>query len=68
MKVTAQQGDTVDAICGRYYGRTDGTVEAVLEANEGLADLGVVLPFGTLVDLPDLAIVQTTKSLLQLFD
>ncbi|WP_042266796.1 tail protein X [Paraburkholderia heleia] len=68
MKVTALQGDTVDAICWRYYGRTDGTVEAVLEANEGLADLGVVLPLGTLVDLPDLTTVQTTKPLLQLFD
>lgn len=68
MKVTAQQGDTVDAICWRYYGRTDGTVEAVLEANEGLADYGVVVPPGTLVDLPDLMTVQTTKPLLQLFD
>ncbi|WP_321931533.1 MULTISPECIES: tail protein X [Paraburkholderia] len=68
MKVTALQGDTVDAICWRYYGRTDGTVEAVLEANEGLADYGVVLPLGTLVDLPDLTTVQTTKPLLQLFD
>ena len=68
MKVTALQGDTVDEICWRYYGRTDGTVEAVLEANEGLADYGVVLPLGTLVDLPDLTTVQTTKPLLQLFD
>ncbi|WP_321939782.1 tail protein X [Paraburkholderia sp. J8-2] len=68
MKVTALQGDTVDAICWRYYGRTDGTVEAVLEANEGLADYGVVLPLGTLVDLPDLTTVQTTKPLLQLFE
>ncbi|MEM5403905.1 MULTISPECIES: tail protein X [Paraburkholderia] len=68
MKVIAKQGDTVDAICWRYYGRTDGTVEAVLEANEGLADLGVVLPTGTPVELPDLSAVQTTKPLLQLFD
>ncbi|MCI0152144.1 tail protein X [Paraburkholderia sediminicola] len=52
MKVIAQQGDTVDALCWRHYGRTDGTVEAVLEANAGLADYGVVLPLGTVVYLP----------------
>lgn len=68
MKIPARQGDTVDAICWRYYGRTDGTVEAVLEANDGLADLGVVLPAGTLVDLPDFDKVQTSSTLLQLFD
>ncbi|TLX52838.1 phage tail protein, partial [Stutzerimonas nosocomialis] len=29
----AQQGDTVDAICWRHYGRTAGVVEQVLDAN-----------------------------------
>ncbi|WP_028217428.1 tail protein X [Paraburkholderia oxyphila] len=68
MKVTAQQGDTVDLLCWRHYGRTDGTVEAVLEANAGLADLGPVLPIGTVLDLPELDTVQTSAPLLQLFD
>lgn len=68
MKVIAQQGDTVDAICWRYYGRTDGTTEAVLEANAGLADFGAVLPIGTVVDMPDLSTVQSTTPLVQLFD
>jgi phage tail protein X len=68
MNVTAQQGDTVDAICWRYYGRTDATVEAVLEANAALADLGAVLPIGTVVYLPDLDTVPSTAPLLQLFD
>ncbi|WP_175773478.1 tail protein X [Paraburkholderia phenazinium] len=68
MIVTAQQGDTVDALCWRHYGRTDGTVEAVLEANAGLADFGVFLPIGTPVSLPELAAVQTTAPLLRLFD
>ena len=53
MRVRAQQGDTVDAICQRVYGRTAGVTEAVLEANPGLADLGPVLPHGTVIDLPD---------------
>ncbi|MDR5883603.1 tail protein X [Caballeronia sp. LZ032] len=68
MKVTTQQGDTVDALCWRVYGRTDGTVEAVLEANAGLADLGLVLPLGTVVDMPELSTVESTTPLLQLFD
>ena len=53
MKVRAMQGDTLDAICARYYGRTEGVVETVLAANPGLAELGVVLPHGTAVELPD---------------
>lgn len=68
MKIVARQGDTVDAICWRYYGRKDGTVETVLEVNEGLADLGAVLPSGTVVELPDFDKVQSSSTLLQLFD
>ncbi|WP_230947385.1 tail protein X [Burkholderia territorii] len=47
MKVAALQGETLDALCWRYYASTAGTVEAVLEANPGLAELGVVLPMGS---------------------
>lgn len=68
MIVIAQQGDTVDALCWRHYGRTDGTVEAVLEANAGLADYGVILLIDTRVFLPELASVNTSTPLLQLFD
>ncbi|TKC83641.1 phage tail protein [Trinickia terrae] len=68
MIVRALQGDTVDALCWRHYGRANGTVEAVLEANAGLAELGVVLPVGTPVYLPSLGTVASTKPLLQLFD
>jgi phage tail protein X len=68
MMVRALQGDTVDALCWRHYGRTDSTVEAVLEANPGLADLGVVLPVGTPVYLPALVTVTDRKPLMQLFD
>lgn len=55
--VYAQQGDTLDLICWRYYGHTQGTTEAVLEANPGLADKGALLPMGTAVNMP----VQTTQ-------
>lgn len=53
MKIYAMQGDTLDAICARYYGRTAGVVEPVLKANPGLAEWGVVLPHGTAVDMPE---------------
>ncbi|RQR50470.1 phage tail protein [Burkholderia sp. Bp9140] len=68
MKVAALQGESLDAMCWRHYGTTAGTVEAVLEVNPGLAALGVALPMGTLVDMPDLDAIAQTKPLLQLFD
>ena len=49
----SRQGDTVDLIVWRHYGRQDGRlVEKVLDANPGLADLGLLLPLGTEVVLP----------------
>lgn len=66
-KVTSLQGDTVDRICHRVFGRTSGVVEAVLEANPGLADMGVILPHGTVVKLPDIAPPQKSKTV-QLWD
>lgn len=53
MKATALQGDTIDAICHRVFGRTAGLVEQVLELNPGLAAIGPVLPIGTVVILPE---------------
>lgn len=50
--VISQQNDTVDAICHRYYGRTARTLEAVYQANPGLADIGPVLPMGTAINMP----------------
>ncbi|PUW17737.1 hypothetical protein AUN00_09280 [Cronobacter sakazakii] len=52
MKTFALQGDTLDAICARHYGRTEGVVETVLTANPGLAELGAVLPHGTAPSCP----------------
>ncbi len=63
----AQQGDTVDLICQRHYGRTAGVTEAVLAANPGLADVGPVLPIGTPVRLPPHT-PNPTRPTLQLWD
>lgn len=66
MKVYAQQGDTVDAICWRYYGRTQGIVEQVLQKNTGLAD-AAILPHGTAVELPEQASAAVAQTV-QLWD
>lgn len=57
--VHAQQHDTLDAICYRVYGTTQGITEQVLAANPGLAEQGPLLPHGTPVNLP--AIPQATQ-------
>jgi phage tail protein X len=57
-----RQFDEVDAICHAYYGRTQQTVEAVLLANPGLADLAPILPDGLTILLPDLPEPSTTTT------
>lgn len=48
-------GDVLDTLCYGYYGHLNGSVEAVLGVNQGLAD--EVQPFraGLLISFPDLA-------------
>lgn len=67
MKVYAHQGDTVDALCQRYYGKTQGVTEQVLLSNPGLADKGPILPHGCPVEMPDI-IQATSVQTLQLWD
>lgn len=54
MTIRTCDGDILDTICHRHYGHLVGTVEAVLEANPGLAQIEQPLPAGTVVFLPDL--------------
>ncbi|WP_312948105.1 tail protein X [Superficieibacter sp.] len=63
MNVRAQQGDTLDAVCARYYGRTEGVFEAVLAANPGLAEHGAVLPHGIVIELPDVQSSPITETI-----
>ncbi|MDR3432067.1 MAG: tail protein X [Rouxiella aceris] len=67
MKVIAQQGDSVDALCWRYYGRTESVVEQVYAANAGLADVGVILPHGYPLELPELPL-SAVRETVQLWD
>ena len=49
-----KEGDVLDWICWKQYERQSQAVEAVLEANPGLADQGPKLAAGQLITLPDL--------------
>jgi len=59
--ILSRQGDSVDLLCWRHYGATSGKVEAVLDANPGLAALGVELPFATAVVMPDSGATGTAR-------
>ena len=48
-------GDLLDTICHDFYGHLAGSVEAVLDANQGLADEPQPYRTGVLITLPDLA-------------
>lgn len=67
VSIRANQGDTVDLICWRHYGRTAGITEAVLEANPGIAAHVPFLPMGLEITLPDTA-PQQQREIIQLWD
>ncbi|MDT8907021.1 tail protein X [Pseudomonas prosekii] len=59
-------GDLLDIVCYHYYGHLNGTVEAVLAANQGLADEPQPFRVGVIIVLPDLP-AQTLEDV-QLWD
>ena len=61
-------GDMLDAISERHYGRRPGAVEAVLRANPGLADRGPMLPAGVRIELPDLEERPESSGAVRLWD
>jgi phage tail protein X len=65
----ARAGETVDAICWRVLGRTQGVTEQVLALNPGLAAKGPKLPAGTVVTLPETAdLAPAVTETVQLWD
>lgn len=66
-EIRSIEGDTVDSICFRYYGRTAGVTEQVLQHNPGLASKGPILPTGTRITLPE-ATQQPAKPQIKLWD
>lgn len=65
MKVKALQGDTVDLLCQRYYGTTQGVTEKVLAANKAIAGQ-IFLIAGQVVELPENS-ADATKETVQLW-
>ncbi|MDR5887573.1 tail protein X [Vreelandella janggokensis] len=54
-KYRTKDGDTVDWVCWRAYGRlSERITEKVLEANPGVAEHGPLLPGGLQLNLPDI--------------
>lgn len=63
---TTIDGDALDFICWRRYGRQSGAVEAVLDANPHLAERGVHYDAGLVITLPALRLPPRTP--LRLWD
>ena len=60
-EIKAVQGETVESICYRHYGYTANITSQVYDINPGLAALGVALPIGTTIILPDVAVKNEIK-------
>ena len=54
MTIRTSDGDVLDVLCYRAYGTLAGTVEAVLDANPGLAARRQPYASGVEIFLPDL--------------
>lgn len=59
-------GDLLDTLCHQYYGHLNGCVEAVLDANQGLADEPQPFRAGVLIVLPELQ--SRAEATVQLWD
>ncbi|MEX5353690.1 tail protein X [Pseudomonas juntendi] len=60
------EGDVLDTLCQHNYGHLNGTVEAVLAANQGLAEEAQPFRSGVTIRLPDLPM--TVATTVQLWD
>lgn len=49
-------------------GKLRGYVEATLDANPGLAALGLILPYGTVIDLPEFRIESQNDAIARLWE
>lgn len=61
------EGDTVDLVAYKFYRTQPGVTEVILNANNGLASLGPILPLGTTILIPDID-TQAAEEPVQLWD
>lgn len=66
----ARQGDKLDLLLWRDAGLGPGEIARVCDANPGLADLGPILPLGTIIVVPATADTGASRALplIQLWD
>lgn len=72
------EGASLDLICFEYAyallgnrrraGKLVGYLEAVLDANPGLSDIGTVLPIGTAIMLPEFSVAADAPKTVRLWD
>lgn len=55
MIYTTKDNETLDYICWKYYGKSSGYVERVLEANKHLAEEPANLSAGIKINLPEIS-------------
>jgi len=61
--------DRLDKICRKVYGsERNGTVEAVLDANQGLAAHGPILPAGLVLVMPEITVAPPKQNIINLWD
>lgn len=68
MKYRTKDGDVLDAICAKNYGDTPHQVEDVFVANPGIAALGLVLPSGLIIKLPEIEDTAQERPTIRLWD
>ncbi len=68
LAAAARQDEPLDSVLWRTLGRTDGAVEAVLDADPTLAALPARLPEGRVVIIPAAAQAPAPAPLQQLWD
>ena len=67
IKYRTSENDMLDWIAWKHYGKQSGAVEAMLEANPGIADYGDKLPAGLVIILPEIQLPKTDK-IIKLWD
>ena len=68
MTVAAHAGETLDALVWRALRKGPSAVEAVLQANPALAEVGLFLPAGFDVVIPAEASAPATKPMINLWN
>lgn len=66
--LTSRPGDTLDALIWREASLGPSALASVMRANPGLAALGITLPTGTKVTVPEAAPTTNTLPLINLWD